>query len=59
MARDSGIKIGAGGRGMIQEIIEEPQSKPRKKKETKKTQVLEERVYSEPDEEALHLGENE
>ena len=47
MARDSGIKVGAGGRSMLQEIVEEPKPEPKKKKETKKAQVLEERLYSE------------
>ena len=65
------IRYGAGGKPMVVREIVEPDPKPVKKKETKKVQVLEERIHdtlpsdTEPtmelyiDEEALHLGEDE
>ena len=61
MARNDGVRYGAGG--VIQEILQ-PQPEPKKKK-VKKVEVLEERIHdslpseTEPDEEALHLGEDE
>ena len=36
MARDSGIKVGAGGRSMLQEIVEEPKPEPKKEEPKKK-----------------------
>ncbi len=64
MPRNDGVRYGAGG--VIMEIAEEPvQTEEPKKTKKRKTEILEERIHdnlpsdTEPDEEALHLGEDE
>ena len=65
------IRYGKGGMPIIQEVVGETNPEPKEEKETKKVEVLEERIHdtlpsdTEPtmelyiDEEALHLGEDE
>ena len=53
MARDDGVRYGAGGKVMVQEIVELPgKGKSLAQKQNEKVQVLEERLIEDlPDEE--------
>lgn len=65
------VRYGRSGRPIIKEVLGDPNPEPKEEKETKKVEVLEERIHdtlpsdTEPtmelyiDEEALHLGEDE
>jgi len=59
MARDDGVKIGAGG-AVIQEIVEVPSAPvPLAKKQNDKVEVLEERLVDLPSDTELEVDKDE
>jgi hypothetical protein len=60
MARDDGVKIGAGGKSMLQEIVEVPTAPvPLAKKQNKEVEVLEERLVDLPSDTEPEVDDDE